>query len=148
MRDGSAYFQGLDKFGGASGNDPDWFLLSIRGRDGGGNLLPGEVAVYLADYRFGDNTKDFILDQWEYVDLSALSEARSLVFNMSSSRNNDLGIMTPTFFAIDRIGLVAVPEPSTIALVTSGLATLVGLWWGRRRTANRAFEPGALGYSG
>src|SRR5262249_23491222 len=51
------------KFGGASGNDPDFFLLTITGRNGSGDET-GTVEFYLADYRFTDNSLDSVVDRW------------------------------------------------------------------------------------
>lgn len=89
------------KFGGASGNDPDFFLLSIR-KFIGGVLSPlPAVEFYLADYRSVDNSKDYIVKDWTYVDLSLLGMADSLQLSMSSSDVGAFGINTPLFFAID-----------------------------------------------
>ena len=58
------------KFGGDSGNDPDFFLLTITGL-GSGNQTIGTVNFYLADYRFNDNSQDYVVNHWTAVDLSA-----------------------------------------------------------------------------
>ena len=51
MRDGDSFAK---KFGGPSGNDPDYFRLTITGKDSGGSTI-GSVEFYLADYRFADS---------------------------------------------------------------------------------------------
>jgi hypothetical protein len=51
------------KFGGASGDDPDWFLLSIVGYDAG-DVAIDTVDFYLADFRFSDNNQDYIIKDW------------------------------------------------------------------------------------
>ena len=38
------------KFGGDSGNEPDWFLLTVTGKDSAG-VVTDSVEFYLADYR-------------------------------------------------------------------------------------------------
>ena len=106
------------KFGGASGNDEDWFLLTITGRDTGGAATE-PIGFYLADYRFADNSRDYIVDTWEYVDLSLLGAVKSLEFTLNSSDVGDWGMNTPASFVIDSV----VPEPATIALL--GLGGLV-----------------------
>ncbi|QZE15283.1 DUF4465 domain-containing protein [Halosquirtibacter laminarini] len=56
--------EGVDyakKFGGTSGDDKDWLKLIVRGCDAA-NKETGKTETYLADYRFDDNTKDYILD--------------------------------------------------------------------------------------
>ena len=51
MRDGSD--PPAKKFGGTTGNDQDWFLLTITGYAGAS--VTGTVDFYLADYRFANN---------------------------------------------------------------------------------------------
>ncbi|MHC4332120.1 MAG: DUF4465 domain-containing protein [Planctomycetota bacterium] len=52
MLDGDAFSK---KFGGGSGDDPDFFLLTITGKDAAG-AATGTVDFYLADYRSADNS--------------------------------------------------------------------------------------------
>jgi hypothetical protein len=99
MLKGDAYAK---KFGGADGSEPDWFLLTITGRDADGNDV-GSVDFYLADYRFEDDGEDYIVDTWQYVDLTPLGEVVSLEFALSSSDVGDFGMNTPGNFAIDTI---------------------------------------------
>jgi hypothetical protein len=90
------------KFGGDGGDDPDWFKLTITGRDEEDNPT-GTVDFYLTDYRFDDNTKDFIVDQWTWVDLSSLGDVMRLEFALSSSDTGDFGMNTPAYFAMDHL---------------------------------------------
>lgn len=128
MRDGDAFAK---KFGGPTGNDPDWFLLSILGIDE--NDAPvGSVDFYLADYRFADNAQDYIVDQWTGVDLSGLAGSRRLEFALSSSDVGTFGMNTPAYFAMDNIvlttGTAGLPEPATWGLLATGsLAMFLGL---------------------
>ncbi|TWU35748.1 hypothetical protein Q31b_51830 [Novipirellula aureliae] len=118
------------KFGGSSGNDPDYFKLSVFGIDENQQVLANPVDIFLADYRGSDNANDVVLDSWSQLDLSSLSSARSLHFNLASSDTGTWGMNTPGYFAIDNLSMTtAVPEPSCVA-VWMGLAA-VG--WGRRR---------------
>jgi hypothetical protein len=112
MKDGYAPAK---KFGGSDGNDPDWFLLTITGKNALG-AETGTVEFYLADYRFEDNSKDYIVENWEYVDLSFLGVVKSLEFSLSSSDVGKWGMNTPAYFALDTV----VPEPSTMVLLTLG----------------------------
>lgn len=90
------------KFGGESGADEDWFLLTITGKDADGSVA-GSIEFYLADFRFADNSQDFIIDDWTAVDLSELGPVKSLEFSLSSSDNGAYGMNTPAYFAIDNI---------------------------------------------
>ena len=90
------------KFGGDSGDDQDFFTLTIEGLDATGQPV-GSVDVFLADYRFSDNTQDYILDDWITVDLGPVSSARSLSFSLSSSDVGVFGMNTPSYFAVDDI---------------------------------------------
>ncbi len=112
MLDGDAYAK---KFGGSSGDDEDWLLLTITGKDVGG-VVSGTVDFYLADYRFEDNSQDYIIDTWEYVDLISLGVVKSLEFSLSSSDVGEWGMNTPAYFAMDTI----IPEPSTTVLLALG----------------------------
>ena len=103
MVNGDAYAK---KFGGDSGADPDWFLLTITGKNAAG-AVTDSVDFYLADYRFADNYQDYIVNTWEYVDLRSLGTVKSLEFGLSSSDVGGFGMNTPAYFAMDTV----VPEP-------------------------------------
>lgn len=112
-------------FGGVSGHEADWFLLTITGKDAGGDTT-GTVEFYLADYRFADNGLDYIVDDWTWVDLSSLGEVAGLQFSLSSSDVGDFGMNTPAYFALDGLAsLTAVPEPATCLIWGLGLGALV-----------------------
>ncbi|RUL87304.1 DUF4465 domain-containing protein [Tautonia sociabilis] len=118
------------KFGGASGNDPDFFELTIIGFDGLGatGSIIGEVPFLLADYRFADNSLDYVVRDWRLVDLTSLLGSRSLGFRLRSSDEGVFGMNTPAYFALDELTIVpfsAVPEPASILALAVGLA---GVW--------------------
>jgi hypothetical protein len=87
------------KFGGETGDDPDYFKLYVWGFSEGSST--DTVDFYLADYRFPDNEDDYIVKTWEWVDLSTLGMIDSLKFMMESSDTGQFGINTPTYFCID-----------------------------------------------
>lgn len=124
------------KFGGATGNDADFFKVTIRGLAADGVTATGSKEVFLADYRFADNTQDYVVKDWTAVDLSAdLSSAtRRLAFTFASSDVGQFGINTPTYFAVDDlvISFIApVPEPGAVLLAAGAAA----LGWRRWRRA-------------
>lgn len=88
------------RFGGESGNDPDYFKLMIEALDTEGKPVD-TLYFYLADFRSDDNSKDYILNQWTWVDLSELKEARKLRFSLSSSDNSYGYMNTPGYFCMD-----------------------------------------------
>ncbi len=88
------------KFGGASGDDQDFFLLTVQ-KYLGDSLYTDKVEFYLADYRFSDNADDYIIQDWTYVDLSSLGNADSLSFSLSSSDVGQFGMNTPAYFCFD-----------------------------------------------
>jgi hypothetical protein len=106
MQDGDGFAK---KFGGASGNDPDFFKITIK------KYLNGEpgadsVEFYLADYRFANNSLDYIVDEWTWVDLSALGNADYLEFTLSSTDVGTFGINTPTYFCVDEVTTSDMPS--------------------------------------
>ncbi|MBM3967622.1 MAG: DUF4465 domain-containing protein [Planctomycetes bacterium] len=115
MKNGDSWAK---KFGGDSGNDADFFKLSIQGYRA--NALVGTVDFYLADYRFSDTSQDYILGNWQTVGLSSLGVVDSLQFSLESSDNDPLfGMNTPAYFAMDGLQFSSVPEPGAIALLVS-----------------------------
>ncbi len=101
------------KFGGVSGDDPDYFLLTIKGYKDG-ILTSDSIDFYLADYRFSDNNMDYIVDEWTYIDLQPLGETDSLRFTLSSTDVGEFGMNTPAYFCIDNVitgDLVNTREP-------------------------------------
>jgi len=88
------------KFGGPTGNDPDWFKLTVRGYRGGA-LTTDSVDFYLADFRFADNDSDYIVNTWQPVLLTSLGHVDSLQLSLSSSDNGSFGMNTPAYFCMD-----------------------------------------------
>lgn len=97
MKNGDSFAK---KFGGINGNDPDYFALNIKAYSNG-VLTNNVVTFYLADFRNSNNTLDYILKQWAWVDLTPLGNADSLLFQLTSSDTGQFGMNTPGFFCID-----------------------------------------------
>lgn len=111
-------------FGGDSGDDPDWFKIVIKGIAEAGDYT-GTVEFYLADFRFADNSQDYIVDDWTWVDLTGLGNVVGLEFSLASTDSGNYGINTPTYFAMDSLN--AVPLPGAIWLLAGGLLGLIGV---------------------
>ena len=99
----------------------DYFRVAIEGFSGGSST--GVVDYYLADFRSLDSEDHYISTEWNFVSLDSLGTVDELQFSFDVT---DSG--TPTYFAIDNIGVV--PEPSSFALL-AGAAALVAV--ARRR---------------
>lgn len=112
MLDGDAFAK---RFGGETGDDPDFFLLTIR-KYFDGELSTDSVDFYLADYRFEDNSRDYIIDEWTFVDLSTLGPVDSLLFTLSSSDVGQFGMNTPAYFCIDNVSLAG-PTGNRVVLI-------------------------------
>jgi len=108
MHDGDAT---ATPFGGTSGNDPDWFKLTATGKNANGQTV-GTAEFYLADYRFDNSEDDYILNTWEWFDLSTLGAVHTVSFSLSSSKNNQYGMITPAYFCMDNFNGTA-PTPPT-----------------------------------
>ncbi len=99
MKNGDAFAK---KFGGTTGNDSDWFKLTVNAFKNG-TLKTEKVDFYLADFRFTDNTQDYIVKDWTYLNLLPLGSLDSLQFTLTSSDTGQFGMNTPAFFCIDNI---------------------------------------------
>jgi len=91
---------GQTPFGGLTGDDPDWFKLTATGKNANGQTV-GELDFYLADYRFANNEEDYVVDTWEWFDLSPLGPVASISFSLSSTKSNYGGMITPAYFCMD-----------------------------------------------
>ena len=100
MLNGDAFAK---QFGGESGNDEDWYMLSIIGLVD--TVVTDTIEFYLADYRFGANSQDYIINDWTWLDLTSLGNITSLQFNWSSSDNGDWGMNTPAYFCMDDLSV-------------------------------------------
>ncbi|MBI2281582.1 MAG: DUF4465 domain-containing protein [Bacteroidetes bacterium] len=98
MRDGDAFAK---KFGGPSGNDPDWFKVTIKTYSN--NVFQDSNEFYLADFRFSDNSQDYIVKDWEVIEVVSISLIDSVYFELSSSDVGMWGMNTPAFFCLDNL---------------------------------------------
>jgi hypothetical protein len=87
------------KFGGTTGNDTDWYKLVVHGIKNGVEVAQKDV--FLADYRFSNNSQDYILKDWTWVDLSSFGKITSIKFSFESTDMGQWGINTPTYACID-----------------------------------------------
>ena len=127
-------------YGGSTGNDPDWFKVTATGKNASGQTV-GTLDFYLADYRFANNEEDYVLNTWEWFDLSPLGNVATISFSLSSSRGSGYNMITPAYFCMDNFnGGGAAPDlppyivnpvqdvvfnnyPQTIQVNLNGVAT-------------------------
>jgi len=109
MRDGDAFAKQFGSIYAADGttldgtNGEDFFRLWVIGSEYSWGQKDS-VEVYLADYRFSDNSQDYILDKWLNVDLTNFSfPVRQVAFRLESSDNGAWGMNTPSYFAVDNV---------------------------------------------
>ena len=144
MKEGDAWGFS-DPFGGASGNEEDFLKMLVRGIDVAGNYVDSTVEFYLGDYRSADDSLDYLVDEWTWVDLSGLGAIAEIEFSLEGSDTGMFGLNTPAYFAMDDLTLFRgnkqfddsltavepevsmsvafVPEPATAILL--GLGTLM-----------------------
>jgi len=119
------------QFGGADSTDPDFFKLLVWGATEGN--LSDTIEYYLADYRFDESEKDYIIKTWQWVNLSSFGKVDSLMFALESSDNGDWGMNTPAYFCMDNLHIipdaapyVANPLPD-MDIITDGIKHVVDL---------------------
>jgi hypothetical protein len=87
-------------------NGEDWFLLTIYGLDADSTYTGDSVNFYLADFRFADDSLDYIINDWTFVDLTDLGYVYGLDFVLTSSDTfGGFGMNTPAYFAMDEVNL-------------------------------------------
>lgn len=100
---GKEFGSQYDANGSVDGTDgEDWFLLKILCYNLS-DVLVDSVELYLADYRFADNTQDYIQKDWTTVSLNSSETLGRLKFSLTSSDEGQWGMNTPAFFAIDNL---------------------------------------------
>jgi len=100
---GKEFGSQYDANGSVDGTDgEDWFLLKILCYNLS-DVLVDSVELYLADYRFADNTQDYIQKDWTTVSLNSSETLGRLKFSLTSSDEGQSGMNTPAFFAIDNL---------------------------------------------
>ena len=95
MRDGDAFAK---KFTNA---DQDYFKLHIYGYSNGS--IADSTEFYLDDFTHADSTLDYIVTDWQYVELLP-GPYDSVSFDLSSSDVGAFGMNTPAYFCIDNVG--------------------------------------------
>lgn len=104
------------KFGGETGEDPDFFSVVFRGYQNG-VLSTDSIEFFLGDYRADNSADDFLVDEWTWLDLSGFGEIDSLSFSMRSSDVGEFGINTPVYFCVDDITVNRATTTSSTSII-------------------------------
>ena len=102
----------------AAFDDGSYFVLQIFAEHPDGSTT--EKDFYLADFRAANKADHYVIDKWEWLDLSDMGKITKLTFNFDSSDkvSYDGGVTyylnTPMYFAMDDLGGDPVIEQSTL----------------------------------
>lgn len=109
MRDGDGYGKQFGSIYAGDGvtvdatNGEDYFFVRVYGENFD-QTASDSLDFYLADYRFADSTQDYIIDEWNTIDLTSFGfDVASVRFGFVSSDTNSFGIKTPAYLAIDNV---------------------------------------------
>ena len=97
MKNGDAYSK---KFGGDNGTDPDFFKLIVSGTDMHGEET-AVMEIFLADFTFEEDSTDYIMKTWDWVDIISQGVVKNIQFSLESSDVGDWGMNTPAYFCMD-----------------------------------------------
>ncbi|MDP4934415.1 MAG: DUF4465 domain-containing protein, partial [Salibacteraceae bacterium] len=83
-------------------DDPDYFFIRFYFEYGFPETF---VDFYLADFRSSDNSQDYILDEWVFVDLNDFPNSEhagyTVEMQLFSSDTGIFGMNTPAYFCMD-----------------------------------------------
>ena len=104
----------------------DWFKVTVTADNG------NEAEFYLADFRSSNTADHYILDTWEWFDLSSLGKVKTLSFSMSSSDVGQYGVNTPTYLCMDNFNgqpawINGQEQTSTALSLSTNIADLTSL---------------------
>lgn len=106
MANGDAYAK---KFG-----QGDWYLLTVKGIKA--DDTEESIDFYLADLRSDNADEHYILDTWQWIDLSSFGKVTALKFELSSSDTGNWGMNTPGYFCIDDLGATLVRKAEAVEI--------------------------------
>ncbi len=109
MRDGDSFGKEFGSLNNAAGdpdgtNGEDFYRVWVICEDYA-QTQKDSIEVLLADYRFADNTQDYIVEEWLNVDVQSVGfMVNKISIRMESSDNHpQYGMNTPAYYAIDNV---------------------------------------------
>lgn len=101
----TAWVKEVTQKGTGMGDEPhtpfhkgDYLLLIASNSKGQSIEFP------LVDYRSSNSAEHYIIDSWQWLDLSALGETESVIFSMKGTRIANGGTTIPAYFCLDDFG--------------------------------------------
>ena len=101
----TAWVKEVTQKGTGMGDEPhapfhkgDYLLLIASNNKGQSIEFP------LVDYRSSNAAEHYIIDSWQWLDLSALGETESVIFSMKGTRIANGGTTIPAYFCLDDFG--------------------------------------------
>lgn len=105
-----------DSYVGDPFHQGDFFEVIFTGINQKGDT--NKVEYYLADYRSSDSNEHYILNSWEWVDLSSLDTVKDIYVQAHGSRQNQWGETLPSYFCLDDFNAnYAIQDSSNINLI-------------------------------
>lgn len=122
----TAWVKKVTQEGTKMGNEPDkpfhkgdYLLLVASTKDGKKSL-----EFPLIDYRADDAREHYVIDSWQWFDLTALGEVEEVRFSMKGSRQANGGTTIPAYFCLDNFGgEVIATESAPLTLAVKGQST-------------------------
>ena len=101
----TAWVKEVTQKGTGMGDEPhapfhkgDYLLLIASNNKGQSIEFP------LVDYRGSNDAEHYVIDSWQWLDLSALGETESVIFSMKGTRVANGGTTIPAYFCLDDFG--------------------------------------------
>ena len=101
----TAWVKEVTQKGTGMGDEPhtpfhkgDYLLLIASNNKGQSIEFP------LIDYRSSNDAEHYVIDSWQWLDLSALGETESVIFSMKGTRIANGGTTIPAYFCLDDFG--------------------------------------------
>lgn len=101
----TAWVKEVTQKGTGMGDEPhtpfhkgDYLLLIASNNKGQSIEFP------LVDYRSSNDAEHYVIDSWQWLDLSALGETESVIFSMKGTRVANGGTTIPAYFCLDDFG--------------------------------------------
>ena len=101
----TAWVKEVTQKGTGMGDEPhtpfhkgDYLLLIASNSKGQSIEFP------LVDYRSSNDAEHYVIDSWQWLDLSALGETESIIFSMKGTRIANGGTTIPAYFCLDDFG--------------------------------------------